>query len=68
MRWTKKVYQRDAVRTRSGFLWIPRRINGQWRWLEEAVWKEVYELDFDYVCRWSKVKWLDLPVKETANG
>lgn len=31
-----------AIRIRKGFLLIPKQINGEFRWLEIATWKEEY--------------------------
>ncbi len=35
-----------------GFLYLPRRISYQWRWLEYAYWVERY-----YYGQWHKMYW-----------
>ena len=43
MRWPETpIPKRGDTRTRRGFLIIPRCIAGQWRWLEYAVWEQVF--------------------------
>jgi hypothetical protein len=44
------------------FLWLPKRINGETRWLERAVWEESYIrlLMSDWVfIGWRANRWLD---------
>ena len=40
MRWTR--YEDGEVRERSAFLWWPKEIAGESRWLERARWTEQY--------------------------
>lgn len=40
MRWIETLP--CTTRTRSGFLWFPKKVNGETRWLEKANWIEVY--------------------------
>ena len=38
----QKVSPREGdTRTRTGFLWLPKKLDGEWRWLERATWKQV---------------------------
>jgi len=37
----KKQPKEGATRVKSGFLWLPKYIKGEWRWLETATWKQV---------------------------
>lgn len=41
MRWTHEPPPKKGdIRTRSGFLWWPKTIAGQTRWLERATWMQ----------------------------
>jgi hypothetical protein len=42
MRWTDP--KEGDTRVRSGFLFFPKTINGEERWLEWARWEERYEV------------------------
>lgn len=33
--------QEGDARTKTGFLWLPKKINEEWRWLERATWIQV---------------------------
>lgn len=47
------------TRIKSKFLFLPKKINNQWRWLEKATWEEVFgykKYDFK---SWSANKWLN---------
>lgn len=44
MRWRKKpreIAKRGSYRTRSGFLFYPKLIDDEWRWLERTKWDQV---------------------------
>jgi len=53
-------------RIRTGFLFFPKLIQGQWRWLEYASWEEIFkkweahppDLHSITVCGWRAIKWL----------
>jgi hypothetical protein len=57
MKWHSKEYKNDAGQwyiDRKRFLILPKKIEGQWRWLEKAEW----------TCRkvgtkWVKDKWIN---------
>lgn len=29
------------IRNRTGFLWLPKKLGNEWRWLERATWLQV---------------------------
>ena len=41
-------------RRKSGFLFIPRCINGEYRWLENASWVQKYDMIGYY---WDDINW-----------
>jgi hypothetical protein len=44
MRWSDpKTPKLRDFRERTGFLWWPKRINGETRWLERAQWTQRYQ-------------------------
>ena len=49
------------VREKSAFLIFPKRIGEEIRFLERAVWEEVYlaGIPMDNMARWSAVLWLN---------
>ena len=42
MRWTPEVRTTPygTMRDQSGFLWFPKCLGGEWRWLERASWTQ----------------------------
>lgn len=51
-------------RTREGFLWFPKMIAGEYRWLEKATWEQVCEPQYSYdlegahrTLRWVNTRW-----------
>ena len=52
MRWTKP--KTGTTRKRSGFLFFPRGINRNVRWLERAVWEQRYG-----IMSWHDNEWLN---------
>jgi hypothetical protein len=51
-------------RIRNKFLWFPKKINGECRWLEKASWLETSRRMWDVTCgaewiEWGGVKWLN---------
>jgi hypothetical protein len=59
MRWEKKKEPREGVfRIKRGFLFFPKSIKGEWRWLERAVWQEVYITRYMSTGAWEAVMWL----------
>ena len=66
MKWKRKLLVKGKLRNREGFLFLPKTINGETRWLCHAKWKqnvvEIYE--YDGVCgpmpylAWQDWRWL----------
>lgn len=56
MRWVE--HQVGDKRISSGFLWLPKTIGDETRWLEKATWEEECEGSFSLYCDWSSIKWL----------
>lgn len=57
MRWKKQPEpQHNEKRIKRGFLFFPKRINLEWRWLEIAEWNESY---YDSHTRWFAYSWKD---------
>lgn len=46
MRWNAELPEVGETRKRRKFLWWPKTINGETRWLEVARWEEVYGRDY----------------------
>jgi hypothetical protein len=57
MRWLKPEDGIKRVRTK--FLWFPKTIYKETRWLETAAWKERYRADYS---RWKPFEWVLHPV------
>ncbi len=49
----KPLPDKLTTRIRSRFLWFPKVIERELRWLEKATWEEVY------YCGWTPDKWID---------
>ncbi len=52
------------IRNRAGFLFMPRRIGDETRWLEYAEWSEVYHKPMNYpghvvLAQWVGSRWMD---------
>jgi hypothetical protein len=61
MRWVKPEY--GDTRDREGFLFLPKRIGLETRWLEKASWEEEYyknytECGYRYGT-WEPTRWLN---------
>lgn len=60
-----KYYPNDGTeRIRKKFLWLPKKINEECRWLEKAVWLETSQRMWDVTCgskwvEWRGKKWLN---------
>lgn len=68
MRWVE--HQIGDKRVSSGFLWLPKTIDGETRWLEKATWKEEYNEywlvtglsnsnSFFHDYSWDDIEWVD---------
>lgn len=67
MRWKQKVDNRKVLDTRTveKFLWFPKEINGQYRWLETVKYEQVVvsvmnypSMDYGYHLEWKDSRWL----------
>lgn len=55
MRWKERSRPRQwDERIVSAFLYIPVKLDGEWRWLEKATWQEMYGFR-----GWVEMAWLD---------
>ena len=46
MKWkaiTRQKYDEGYERIKTRFLFFPKRVNDEWRWLEKASWMQSYE-------------------------
>lgn len=65
MRWNKKPYSKHGdVRIKTGFLFFPKSINNEVRFLEYATWEELYLTWETSPSEWVATKWIDEAVKE----
>lgn len=59
----KPCPQVGDLRTKTKFLYIPKIIDDELRWWEEATWKELYTWadtwDSDRKLKWCKHRWVD---------
>jgi hypothetical protein len=53
MRWTRGAF--GDKRIKKGFLFFPKVINNETRWLEFAEWEQKYVVDN----AWISTKWID---------
>jgi 5'-deoxynucleotidase YfbR-like HD superfamily hydrolase len=67
MRWKSYWNVKEGdIRIKEKFLLFPKRIDNEWRWLEKAKYKQVYEryyFDFDgyyelYNLKWRNKEWI----------
>lgn len=53
---------RNDMRIRRGFLWFPKRIGYELRWLENAIWRQRYveisQSDAKDSFRWIDYEWI----------
>jgi len=61
MRWNeKKKPKLGDTKTITKFLIFPKKIKGQWRWLEMASWVKKYDYAGDeFFYRWYDQDWLE---------
>ena len=61
----KTVYKDGSTRIRTKFLWLPKKVDNERRWLEVATWKEVFvERDYSNYAKpkfdfWNPRYWID---------
>lgn len=62
MRWNKKQKPTwGTFRERKKFLWFPKTINGETRWLEVSRWQEEFRIITGYapyIYRWVPIHWI----------
>lgn len=58
MRWRPRVISHGIIRTVRRFLWLPRFIEGEWRWLERASIRQMYIVGLAGN-RWEDQRWID---------
>lgn len=61
MRWPDKysrVRAQSFYRVKSGFLFLPKWVAGEWRWLERAKWDQEYRISYEF-SGWANVSWID---------
>lgn len=69
MRWIATRARGPRVgdsRIRRRFLLIPRCINGEWRWMERAAWRETYRSYWDSSL-WEKDWWINPEAEAPLN-
>ena len=68
MKWFHKLFWHGDLRRRSGFLLFPKTIGNETRWLQWAVWQEVYNVGMfnlsignlkTHEGWWESTKWLE---------
>ncbi len=63
MRWKEKPtpIPFETIRIKEHFLFFPKKINNEWRWLERVKYKQCYEEWWDGICyiRWVDKEWID---------
>lgn len=65
MRWPSPRPRKPAHwdnRIREGFLWIPKRLDGEWRWLERAAWRQFFDDPEGDSGMWRSIAWYDEPL------
>lgn len=63
MKWRTKKSKFGNERIREKFLWLPKSIDNEVRWLEKAKFKEVYKRQ-DIGYGWVGIAWLEPTVKD----
>jgi hypothetical protein len=61
MKWKVKVDapNKGTIVIVSAFLWTPKLIGDEKRWLETATWEQIWKVDNDGSGRWVIRKWVD---------
>lgn len=54
----KAKHENGEVKRITKFLWFPKRIRGETRWLEEATWEKTWYQSSD-IGWWYGDKWVD---------
>lgn len=65
--YSRRKHDIHELRVCSGFLWLPRKIDGESRWLCRAGWIEVYDYDLRFLSGaglyWNPRFWADTAPK-----
>ena len=61
MKWKIKVEnpEKGKIVNITSFLWLPKLIGDEKRWLERATWEQIWKTDNDGGGHWSCRKWVD---------
>lgn len=61
MRYKIKIetLEKGTIKNVTKFLWTPKLIGGEIRWLETATWEQIWKVDFNGCGRWVIRKWID---------
>lgn len=64
MRWPvkppKATPKTGDLRAKTAFLWLPRHMDGEWRWLEKASWQQLCMVSYDcHFYEWLDHHWCD---------
>lgn len=60
MRWKEKVWKIGATRVVRRFLFFPRLVAGEWRWLETVKIQQQLRLEVHYDgFYWEDISWID---------
>jgi len=66
MKWTEKSGPNQGdIRTKRQFLFWPKFVYGEWRWLELATWTERYKSSYDGMY-WDEIEWIDKKPREAG--
>lgn len=58
MRWQERMIEIGKLYKKEGFLWFPKCIDGDCRWLEYAKWEGEYVASF-FEVYWTNTRWID---------
>jgi hypothetical protein len=56
MRWIRK--EQEDTRIKMRFLFFPKTINNETRWLENAIWEQKFIHDLWNYDKWEDSKWI----------
>lgn len=53
---SKRYFEKlNRFREKESFLFLPKFINGSWKWFEKARWEEAFQIDD----KWHLMYWID---------
>ncbi len=61
MKWKvkKESVEKGTIAIVSKFLWIPKLIGDEKRWLTKATWEQIWKVDSEGAGKWVARKWID---------